>query len=177
MDEARARLEVERATVLARLAALTGDYDSVVAASLDTNADDEHDPEGATIAFERSQIGALVAQAASTSRRWTVPWPGSTTRRTAPASAAATRSRPAASRPGPRRAGAWPARPCPDPARGTLAGPSCQVRAWRAVALRCAGAQLIGRGDRASLRTCAGKRPLPASIPAQARRQAEDTHP
>jgi RNA polymerase-binding protein DksA len=27
---------------------------------LDTNADDEHDPEGATIAFERSQIGALV---------------------------------------------------------------------------------------------------------------------
>jgi DnaK suppressor protein len=35
----------------------------VVAASLDTNADDEHDPEGATIAFERSQIGALAAQA------------------------------------------------------------------------------------------------------------------
>jgi DnaK suppressor protein len=35
----------------------------VVAASRDTNADDEHDPEGATIAFERSQVGALVAQA------------------------------------------------------------------------------------------------------------------
>ena len=34
----------------------------MVAASLDTNADDEHDPEGATIAFERSQIGALVRQ-------------------------------------------------------------------------------------------------------------------
>jgi RNA polymerase-binding transcription factor DksA len=33
-----------------------------VAASLDTNADDEHDPEGATIAFERSQIGSLVTQ-------------------------------------------------------------------------------------------------------------------
>ncbi|MGA8986688.1 TraR/DksA family transcriptional regulator, partial [Aeromicrobium sp.] len=28
-----------------------------------SNADDEHDPEGATIAFERSQIGALVRQA------------------------------------------------------------------------------------------------------------------
>ena len=47
---------------LARLTSLTGDYASVVAASLDTNADDEHDPEGATIAFERSQIGALVRQ-------------------------------------------------------------------------------------------------------------------
>ena len=35
----------------------------MVAASQDTNADDEHDPEGATIAFERSQIGALVRQA------------------------------------------------------------------------------------------------------------------
>jgi len=34
-----------------------------VAASRDTNADDEHDPEGATIAFERSQLGALVRQA------------------------------------------------------------------------------------------------------------------
>ncbi|KRF37214.1 TraR/DksA family transcriptional regulator [Nocardioides sp. Soil805] len=63
MDEVRTRLEAERATVLARLAALTGDHDAIVAASLDTNADDEHDPEGATIAFERSQVGALVAQA------------------------------------------------------------------------------------------------------------------
>lgn len=35
----------------------------MVAASRDTNADDEHDPEGATIAFERSQIGSLVRQA------------------------------------------------------------------------------------------------------------------
>ena len=65
MDDPRTLLEAERAQVVARLAALTGDYDSVVAASLDTNADDEHDPEGATIAFERSQIGALVAQARS----------------------------------------------------------------------------------------------------------------
>lgn len=63
MDQARTRLEAERATVLARLGALTGDHDSIVAASLDTNADDEHDPEGATIAFERSQVGALIAQA------------------------------------------------------------------------------------------------------------------
>lgn len=58
----RSRLEAERAEALGRLASLTEEYDGVVAASLDTNADDEHDPEGATIAFERSQIGALVRQ-------------------------------------------------------------------------------------------------------------------
>ena len=63
MEDVRARLADERALVVARLAALSADHDSVVAASLDTNADDEHDPEGATIAFERSQIGALVRQA------------------------------------------------------------------------------------------------------------------
>jgi RNA polymerase-binding transcription factor DksA len=34
-----------------------------VAASADSNADDEHDPEGSTIAFERSQVGALINQA------------------------------------------------------------------------------------------------------------------
>ena len=45
-----------------RLALLTHDFDEVVAASLDTNADDEHDPEGHTIAFERSQVSALVEQ-------------------------------------------------------------------------------------------------------------------
>jgi RNA polymerase-binding transcription factor DksA len=62
MDAASRRLADERRSTLERLASLTGDYDAVVAASLDTNADDEHDPEGATIAFERSQIGALVRQ-------------------------------------------------------------------------------------------------------------------
>lgn len=62
MDDVRHRLQHEREQTLARLASLTGDHESIVAASLDTNADDEHDPEGATIAFERSQIGALVRQ-------------------------------------------------------------------------------------------------------------------
>ena len=46
-----------------RLAALTGDYAGIVEASKDSNADDEHDPEGATIAFERSQVGTLVEDA------------------------------------------------------------------------------------------------------------------
>ncbi len=63
MDPRRGRLEAERDQTLGRLASLTEDFDAVVAASRDTNADDEHDPEGATIAFERSQVAALVAQA------------------------------------------------------------------------------------------------------------------
>jgi DnaK suppressor protein len=46
-----------------RLAALTGDYAGIVEASKDSNADDEHDPEGSTIAFERSQVGTLVEEA------------------------------------------------------------------------------------------------------------------
>lgn len=60
VEGARDRLEEKREKTIRSLANLTGDYDAQVAASRDTNADDEHDPEGATIAFERSQLGALV---------------------------------------------------------------------------------------------------------------------
>ena len=63
MDDRRRELEHERRQTLHRLATLTGEFDEVVAASRDSNADDEHDPEGATIAFERSQLSALVQQA------------------------------------------------------------------------------------------------------------------
>jgi RNA polymerase-binding protein DksA len=63
MDAVRVRLEAEREHTRYRLAGLTHDFDEVVAASRDTNADDEHDPEGATIAFERSQVSALARQA------------------------------------------------------------------------------------------------------------------
>ncbi len=50
----------------AAVAALQRQYDQIVAASESSNADDEHDPEGATIAFERAQTGALLAQARRT---------------------------------------------------------------------------------------------------------------
>ena len=65
MDESAVRnaLEAERTATLARLEGMTAEYDGIVAASLDTNADDEHDPEGSTIAFERAQVAALVSQA------------------------------------------------------------------------------------------------------------------
>ena len=58
-------LEVERTAALAQIAALTREFDEVVAASQASNADDEHDPEGATIAFEREQVRALIDQAVS----------------------------------------------------------------------------------------------------------------
>jgi DnaK suppressor protein len=62
VDPRSALADLHRRTT-ARLAALTGDYAGMVEASKDSNADDEHDPEGSTIAFERSQVGALVADA------------------------------------------------------------------------------------------------------------------
>ena len=34
----------------------------MIAAAADSNLDDEHDPEGATIAFERQQLAHLLAQ-------------------------------------------------------------------------------------------------------------------
>lgn len=58
----RARLEQERAEVHARLALLRADLEGFRAASERDNADDEHDPEGATIAFERSQVSALLRE-------------------------------------------------------------------------------------------------------------------
>lgn len=63
MPDPRTLLDAERRETLARLATLTGDFDALVEANEGSNADDEHDPEGATIAFERSQVDALARQA------------------------------------------------------------------------------------------------------------------
>ena len=56
-------LEADLADTAARLDALRRDFDGDVAASADSNADDEHDPEGATIAFERAQLVAVLKRA------------------------------------------------------------------------------------------------------------------
>ena len=56
-------LDRTRRETLAQIDALTREFDDVVAASRSSNADDEHDPEGATIAFERQQVAALLDQA------------------------------------------------------------------------------------------------------------------
>ena len=52
-----------RAETLAQIDALLREFDQVVDASRQSNADDEHDPEGATIAFERQQVAALLDSA------------------------------------------------------------------------------------------------------------------
>jgi len=65
MDEAAARnaLELERETTLARIRSMRGDFEAIVAAAVDSNADDEHDPEGSTIAYDRAQTAALLSEA------------------------------------------------------------------------------------------------------------------
>ncbi len=57
------QLDAEHRAAHQQLRSLRRDFDSIVAASADSNADDEHDPEGSTIAFERSQVVALIEQA------------------------------------------------------------------------------------------------------------------
>ena len=58
-----ARLERECRRVTERVAALSREFDGIVAASAEANLDDEHDPEGATVGFERAQVLALLEQA------------------------------------------------------------------------------------------------------------------
>ncbi|MFC8190600.1 TraR/DksA family transcriptional regulator [Cellulomonas sp. NPDC057328] len=62
-DGARARLLELRAEAADRLASLGAARTDVVDAARGANVDDEHDPEGATIAFERAQLEALAADA------------------------------------------------------------------------------------------------------------------
>jgi len=65
MDEqpdARAMLLAERQAAIDRLSALDRDFAGIVEATGSANADDEHDPEGATIAFERQHVAALIDQ-------------------------------------------------------------------------------------------------------------------
>src|SRR5438270_8657673 len=61
--EVRAALLEDRAATARRIGALAGDIKAVTEAASDVATDDEHDPEGATIAFERARVGALLDQA------------------------------------------------------------------------------------------------------------------
>ncbi|GAA0286331.1 TraR/DksA C4-type zinc finger protein [Actinomadura nitritigenes] len=63
MTTAEERLIADRAGTLELLASLRRDWDGVVEASAQSNVDDEHDPEGATIAFERARIEASLNRA------------------------------------------------------------------------------------------------------------------
>jgi DnaK suppressor protein len=61
--ESQVRLEKERAGVLRSIDAISADFDAIVSSSADANSDDEHDPEGATVAFERAQLASLLSDA------------------------------------------------------------------------------------------------------------------
>jgi DnaK suppressor protein len=56
------RLAAERASTQARIAALRRDFDDIASASAG-GADDEHDPEGSSTAFDRQHVAALLDQA------------------------------------------------------------------------------------------------------------------
>lgn len=62
-ESAKAALVAERARTAARIAGLTRSFDDIVASSAITPPDDEHDPEGSTVAFERAQVAALLDDA------------------------------------------------------------------------------------------------------------------
>ena len=57
--EVAALLAERRREALARLAGTGAEREAVVAASRESVADDEHDPEGSTIAYERRLLDAL----------------------------------------------------------------------------------------------------------------------
>lgn len=61
----RAAIGEEMARLDDQIEALSRRFDDIVEAAELTSTDDEHDPEGATIAFERSQVTSLLRQSAS----------------------------------------------------------------------------------------------------------------
>lgn len=52
-------LTAERAELVTRLAELRANHEVLVDAGSGANIDDEHDPEGSTIAYERAQVDAV----------------------------------------------------------------------------------------------------------------------
>ena len=62
-DQTREVLVQARTAAEEQVAALARQLRDIIDAARNANADDEHDPEGSTIAFERSQLSALLAQA------------------------------------------------------------------------------------------------------------------
>jgi len=59
---AEQQLDDDREATLRRLAGLTRDLEVLMEATADV-PDDEHDPEGATIGFERAQVVSLISAA------------------------------------------------------------------------------------------------------------------
>jgi DnaK suppressor protein len=66
-EGARLRLEADRDATRRRVADLEREFTGIVASASEgsSGGDDEHDPEGATVAFERQHVAALLGQARS----------------------------------------------------------------------------------------------------------------
>jgi RNA polymerase-binding transcription factor DksA len=62
-DDLRTAIEVARRRVVAQIGNLQQSFTAIVEAAELTSTDDEHDPEGATIAYERAQVWALLQRA------------------------------------------------------------------------------------------------------------------
>ena len=60
MADPRELLMAERADALRRVAALEREFAGIAEAASAGGTDDEHDPEGATLAFERQHVAALL---------------------------------------------------------------------------------------------------------------------
>ncbi len=61
-DEPRALLDELRSATIQRGETARDSFDSIVQATSDVATDDEHDPEGHTIAWERQQIASLLEE-------------------------------------------------------------------------------------------------------------------
>jgi len=62
LGDAATLVQAARERTAQRIAELTAVFDAIVASSDSANLDDEHDPEGATVGFERAQVSALLEQ-------------------------------------------------------------------------------------------------------------------
>ncbi|UFR07462.1 TraR/DksA C4-type zinc finger protein [Streptomyces sp. Go40/10] len=59
----RALLDADRVGTLHQISALSREFEGIVEANALVAIDDEHDPDGASTAFERAHVAALLSQA------------------------------------------------------------------------------------------------------------------
>jgi len=63
VERLRDAITEARGTTAGQIAGLQATYTDIVDAAEMSNNDDEHDPDGATVAYERAQVWALLRQA------------------------------------------------------------------------------------------------------------------
>lgn len=64
--QARELLDEARCEAIARVHAVAAEFETIVDSSTSSNLDDEHDPEGSTVGFERARVAALLREASTT---------------------------------------------------------------------------------------------------------------